>query len=174
MSADGIEDAKETVWHDTTNCPISIEEQLANATMNEECPAWATLEIENVALINQDKQWQGPDMTQQPEHTDIDLENNSNSTFGIGNRTIASPQANDEITLDSTLQTKTAATPHQGTQMGPNSSLSVVNALSTLSPEDLHCLLHLPKKRTFLLKQLIPLVPRPRPQMARGLRSGSG
>ena len=27
--------------------------------------------------------------------------------------------------------------------MGPNSSLSVVNALSMLSPEDLHCLLHL-------------------------------
>ena len=64
MSADGIEDAKETVWHDTTNCPISIEEQLANAAMNEECPAWATLKIENVALINQDKQWQGPDVTQ--------------------------------------------------------------------------------------------------------------
>ena len=143
MSADGIEDAKETVWDDTTNCPILIEEQLANATMNEECPAWATLEIENVALINQDKQQQGPDMTQQPEHANIDLENNSNSTFGIGNWTIASPQANDKITLDSTLQTKTATTPHQGTQMGPNSSPSVVNALSTLSPEDLHHLLHL-------------------------------
>ena len=64
MSADGIEDAKETVWDDTTNCPISIEEQLVNAAMNEECPAWATLEIENVALIDQDKQQQGPDMTQ--------------------------------------------------------------------------------------------------------------
>ena len=64
MSADGIEDAKETVWDNTTNCPISIEEQLANATMNEECPAWATLKIENVALIDQDKQQQGPDMTQ--------------------------------------------------------------------------------------------------------------
>ena len=56
MSADGIKDAKETVWDDTTNCPILIEEQLANATMNEECAAWATLEIENVALIDQDKQ----------------------------------------------------------------------------------------------------------------------
>ena len=64
MSADGIEDAKETVWDDTTNHPISIEEQLANAAMNEECPAWATLEIENVALIDQDKQRQGPDVTQ--------------------------------------------------------------------------------------------------------------
>ena len=64
MSADGVEDAKETVWDDTTNCPISIEEQLVNAAMNEECPAWATFEIENVALINQDKQQQGPDMTQ--------------------------------------------------------------------------------------------------------------
>ena len=38
---------------------------------------------------------------------------------------------------------KTAATPHQGTQMGPNSSPSVVNALSMPSPEDLHHLLHL-------------------------------
>ena len=101
------------------------------------------LEIENVALIDQDKQQQGPDVTQQPERTNIDLDNNSNSTFGIGNWTIASPQANDEITLDSTLQTKTTTTPHQGTQMGPNPSPSVVNALSTLSPEDLHCLLHL-------------------------------
>ena len=64
MSADGIEDAKETVWDDTTNCPILIEEQLVNAAMNEECPAWATLKIENVALIDQDKQWQGPDVTQ--------------------------------------------------------------------------------------------------------------
>ena len=64
MSADGIEDAKETVWDDTTNCPILIEEQLVNATMNEECPAWAMLEIENVALIDQDKQQQGPDVTQ--------------------------------------------------------------------------------------------------------------
>ena len=64
MSADGIEDAKETVWDDTTNRPILIEEQLANAAMNEECPAWAMLEIENVALIDQDKQWQGPDVTQ--------------------------------------------------------------------------------------------------------------
>ena len=35
------------------------------------------------------------------------------------------------------------ATPHQGTQMGPNSSPSVVNTLSMLSPEDLHHLLHL-------------------------------
>ena len=101
------------------------------------------LEIENVALIDQDKQQQGPDMTQRPEHADIDLDNNSNSTFGIGNWTIASPQANDEITLDSTLQMKTAATPHQCTQMGSNSSPSVVNALSMLSSEDLHCLLHL-------------------------------
>ena len=143
MSADGIKDAKETAWDDTTNCLISIEKQLANAAMNEECPAWATLEIEHVALIDQDKQWQGPDVTQWPEHANINLENNSNSTFGIGNRTIASPQANDEITLDSTLQTKTATTPHQGTQVGPNSSPSVVNALSTLSPEDLHHLLHL-------------------------------
>ena len=100
--------------------------------MNEECPAWATLEIENVALIDQDKQRQGPDMTQQLERADIDLENNSNSTFGIGNWTIAPPQADDKITLDSALQTKTAATPHQGTQMGPNSSPSVVNALSML------------------------------------------
>ena len=82
-------------------------------------------------------------MTQRLERTDIDLENNSNSTFGIGNQTIASPQVNDEITLDSALQTKTTTTPHQGTQMGPNSPLSVVNALSMLSPEDLHCLLHL-------------------------------
>ena len=64
MSADGIEDAKETVWDDTTNHPILIEEQLANATMNEECRVWAMLEIENVALIDQDKQRQGPDMTQ--------------------------------------------------------------------------------------------------------------
>ena len=56
MSADGIEDAKETVGDNTTNRLISIEEQLANATMNEECPAWAMLEIENVALIDQDKQ----------------------------------------------------------------------------------------------------------------------
>ena len=143
MSADGIEDAKETVWDNTTNHLILIEEQLTNTAMNEECPAWAMLEIENVALINQDKQRQGPDVAQQLEHADIDLENNSNSTFGIGNQTIASPQANDEITLDSTLQTKTATTPHQGTQMGPNSSPSVVNALSMLSPEDPHHLLHL-------------------------------
>ena len=64
MSADGIEDAKETVWDDTTNRPMLIEEQLAIATMNEECPAWATLKTENVALIDQDKQWQGPDVTQ--------------------------------------------------------------------------------------------------------------
>ena len=48
------------------------------------------LKIENVALIDQDKQWQGPDMTQQLERTDIDLENNSKSTFGIGNWTISS------------------------------------------------------------------------------------
>ena len=143
MSADGIKDAKETVWDDTTNHPILIEEQLANAAMNEECPAWAMLKIENVALIDQGKQRQGPDVTQRLECADIDLENNSNSTFGIGNRTIASPQADDKITLDSALQTKTAATPHQGTQMGPNSSPSVVNTLSMLSPEDLHRLLHL-------------------------------
>ena len=143
MSADGIEDAKETVWDNTTNHPILIEEQLVNTAMNEECPAWAMLKIENVALIDQDKQQQGPDVTQWPERANIDLENNSNSTFGIGNWTIASPQANDEITLDSTLQMKTTATPHQGTQMGSNSSPSVVNALSMLSPEDLHCLLHL-------------------------------
>ena len=32
--------------------------------MKEECPAWAMLELENVALIDQDKQQQGPDMTQ--------------------------------------------------------------------------------------------------------------
>ena len=143
MSADGIKDAKETLWDNTTNHLILIEEQLANTAMNEECPACAMLEIENVALIDQDKQQQGPDVTQQLERTDIDLENNSNSTFGIGNWTIASPQADDKITLDSTLQMKTATTPHQGTQMGPNSSPSVVNALSTLSPEDLHHLLHL-------------------------------
>ena len=143
MSADGIEDAKETVWDSTTNHLILIEEQLVNAAMNDECPAWAMLEIENVALIDQDKQWQGPDVTQQLEHANIDLDNNSNSTFGIGNQTITSPQANDEITLDSALQTKTTATPHQGTQMGSNSSPSVVNALSMLSPEDLHHLLHL-------------------------------
>ena len=53
------------------------------------------------------------------------------------------PLADDEITLDSTLQMDTSAAPLQGTQMGSNISLAAVNALSMLSSEDLHYLLHL-------------------------------
>ena len=55
MSVDGIEDAKDTMWDDTSNCPISIEEHMANNAMNEECPAWAMFEIKNIALIDKDK-----------------------------------------------------------------------------------------------------------------------
>ena len=89
-------------------------------------------------------------LEQYPDHNALDLDDNSNPTFGLGNQTIGSvnyalginPPADDEITLDSTLYPETLVAPLQGTQQGSNISMAV-SALSMLSSNDLQQLLHL-------------------------------
>ena len=56
MMTDGIKDARDTMCDEAANHPISVEEQMVNDAMNKECPSWAMFQIENVALIKNDKQ----------------------------------------------------------------------------------------------------------------------
>ena len=74
-------------WDEATNCPISIEE-MVNEAMTETCPAWATFEIENVGMVDNDKTQQGTEVGQRLDCNAIDMDDNSNLTFGLGNQTI--------------------------------------------------------------------------------------